>query len=127
MIKFLLMLYFGDTGEDTEDLTEDESAAFIGRSITKLVEMPVIPRVGELIQICPGFWLGVAEVQHNIKEGLVNVVCNSGVFLSAIAYAEDKQGWNLEQLSSYGKRIFLKNVKAYGGKRSRKRKPKASG
>ena len=112
MIKFLLVLYFGAENVENELLEDWEEQAIGDRYIEKMVEMPVIPRIGELIDLGSNY-LQVSYVQHVIAKHVVEVECNVELFYGVAAYAEDKEGWNLDNLSSDGKEVFLNRVRQY--------------
>lgn len=110
MIKFLLVLYF--TSEELEDeLQDDDECGKIADSyIEKMVEMPVIPRVGEYIELGNAFQVG--RVQHNITSHRIEVECYVGLFTGVVAYAADKEGWNL-CLRPPGRELFFRRLKEF--------------
>lgn len=123
MIKFLLVLYFGADKVENELLESWEEEAIGDSDIEKMVEMPVVPRIGELISL-GGNTFEVDNVYHIITKRVVEVECNTELFCGVTAYAEDKEGWNLDNLSSDGKELFLNRVKQYEEKRARRKENK---
>jgi hypothetical protein len=110
MFEFLLVLYFAaDTLED--NLSDNEMDAIGDTFIEKWVAMPVIPRVGEYIDL--GDSLKVIKVQHNITKRKVEVHCDVGLFEAVAAYAAEKSGWNLKNLGPSGKELFLRRLEQF--------------
>ena len=125
MIKFLLVLYFGADEVENHLLEDKEREAIKDCFIEKLVEMPVIPRIGEYINL-GGNNFQVDDVLHVITKGLVEVECNTELFCGVAAYAEDKEGWNLDNLLSDGKELFFKRVEQFEKRKAQREADKCA-
>lgn len=113
MVKFLLVMYFSAEENDDESLNDREFMAIVDSYIEKKVEMSVIPRIGELINLGEGATCLVKNVVHNIPKSLSEVISDVRLLIGVISYAANREGWNLDELSSEGKEFFLKRVKQY--------------
>jgi hypothetical protein len=108
----MLVLYFGAENVENELLESWEEEAIGETYIEKMVEMPVVPRIDELI-VLGGNTLRVDNVQHVINKRAVEVDCNTDLSSGVAAYAEDKEGWNLDYLKPAGKELLLTRVKKF--------------
>lgn len=107
MVSFRLQLIFDCGRLQHEDLKSKEISTIADSFIQKIVEMPVLPRVGEDVM------LGESRVTHNIVERIVDVECNVNLLEGVAAYAEDKEGWDLEPLYPNAKELFFQRLKEY--------------
>lgn len=118
MIKFLLVLYFGAEEVGNEILEDQEANAILASEIQKIVEMPMIPRIGEYIHM-GGNSFQVDGVRHLITERTIEVLCDVSLHEGLAAYAEASEGWNLDYLPPAAKDIFFRGLQQYKEKKEK--------
>lgn len=117
MIKFVLVLYFDcEKLEEEESGDRDDLSVIADGHLDKVIEMPAIPRVGELVFM--GNHLKVEQVVHIIAERKIEVHCDVGLFDALAAFAEDTQGWTFH-LRPAGEELFFRRLKEYEAARER--------
>jgi len=83
-----------------------------------MIEMPELPRVGELI--FTGNTLVVESVVHNLKDHLVEVHCDASIFDGVMTFALDEEGWDMKFIEDDGEEVFFKKLDEFKEKMSQR-------